>query len=233
MVAQDPATPPRGVGSLLREFYADPLAWAGLAVCTLVLTYGGGAILFWFHAIYLGEGGPAISPYLHWALDSTAGFLGLTPAIGLIIPIAAWTAMTPGPGGARLGRVRPIRFAFVGGVLLALVTAPGPLIHDNFLARGTWLGEHITHLWGGPQYVSTHVHHEVEANPLFEMGQQVVAGIPTYVPLTFVALMLARAMNRIGRRVEPALEAAIEPVVEAVEPVIELIEPAVDPIDPT
>jgi hypothetical protein len=155
--------------------------------------------MFWFHAIYLGEGGPSISPYLHWALDSTAGFLGLTPAIAIIIPLAAWTAMEPGPGGARIGRVRAGRFALVGGVLLALVTAPAPLFHDNFLARGTWLGEHITDMWGGSQYVSAHVHHEVEASPLFEMGQQVVAGIPTYIPLMFVGLLLARAMARLGR----------------------------------
>jgi hypothetical protein len=155
--------------------------------------------MFWFHAIYLGEGGPSISPYLHWALDSTAGFLGLTPAIAVIIPLAAWTAMEPGTDGARLGRVRAVRFALVGGVLLAVVTAPAPLFHDNFLARGTWLGEHITSMWGGPQYASAHVHQEVGASPLFEMGQQVVAGIPTYVPLMFVGLFSVRLMSRLSR----------------------------------
>jgi hypothetical protein len=207
----DGSPPVRGVGSLVREFYRDPVAWAGLAVCTLVLTYGGGAVMFWFHAIYLGEGGPAISPYLHWALDSTAGFLGLTPAIAVIIPLAAWTAMEPGPDGARLGRVRPLLFALVGGVLLAMVTAPAPIFHDNFLARGTWLGEHITHMWGGSQYVSAHVHQEVEAGPVFEMGQQVVAGIPTYVPLMFLGLMLVRFMNRLGRGRRGLSPAPIDP----------------------
>jgi len=207
----DDSPPVRGMGSLVREFYRDPVAWAGLAVCTLVLTYGGGAIMFWFHAIYLGEGGPAISPYLHWALDSTAGFLGLTPAIAVIIPLAAWTAMEPGPGGARLGRVRPGLFALVAGVLLALVTAPAPIFHDNFLARGTWLGEHITHMWGGPQYVSAHVHQEVEAGPWFEMGQQVVAGIPTYVPLMFVGLMLVRCLNHVGRGRRGVTPAPVDP----------------------
>lgn len=195
----DDGPPARSAGSLVRAFYRDPVAWAGLAVYALILAYGGGAIMFWFHAIYLGEGGPAISPYLHWALDSTAGFLGLTPAIAVIIPLAAWTAMEPGPDGARIGRVRPVRFALVGGVLLALVTAPAPVIHDNVLARGTWLGEHITRIWGGQQYVSAHVHQEVEASPLFEMGQQVVAGIPTYVPLMFVGLVVVRSLSRLGR----------------------------------
>jgi hypothetical protein len=220
-----------GFGSLMRDFYADPVAWAGLAVCTLILTYGGGAVMFWFHAIYLGEGGPAVSPYLHWALDSSAGFLGLTPPIALILPIAAWTAMEPGPWGDRIGRVRVGRFALVGGVLLAVVTAPAPLIHDSFLARGTWLADHITKMWGGPQYISGHVHHEAEASPVFEMAQQVVAGIPTYVPLMFIGLMMARGLIGAGRRAEPVLEAAIDPVIEAIDPAID---PAIEPhpIDP-
>lgn len=209
LILDDDGPPTRGLGSLVRDFYRDPIAWAGLAVCTLILTYGGGAIMFWFHAIYLGEGGPAISPYLHWALDSTAGFVGLAPAIAVIIPLAAWTAMEPEPDGARVGRVRAVRFALVGGVLLALVTAPAPLIHDNVLARGTWLGERITKMWGGPQYVTPGVHQEVEAGPLFEMGQQVVAGIPTYVPLMFLSLSFVRFLNRRGR--SGAVPAAVDP----------------------
>jgi hypothetical protein len=174
---------PRGV----RDFYADKLAWAGLALCALALTYGGGAAMFWFHAIELGEGGPAISPWLHWGLDSTAGFLGLTPLIAVIVPVAAWAAVDPG------GRVRAWRFAAVGGMLLAVLTAPAPLLHDRFLARGTWLAGRITELWGDPRYAAAPEHHHHAETPLFDMGAHVVAGIPTYVVLSWLGLGLARA----------------------------------------
>lgn len=185
--AQRPSRP-RGV----RDYYADQVAWAGLALCTLVLTYGGGAAMFWFHAIHLGEGGPAISPWLHWGLDSTAGFLGLTPLIAVILPVAAWATVDAG------GRVRAGRFAVVGGGMLALVAAPAPLFHDTFLARGTWLAGRITELWGDPRYASVAAHHHHES-PLFEMGQQVLAGVAIYVPLTWLGLMLARtAVSRGG-----------------------------------
>src|SRR5439155_8840188 len=60
----------------LLAFYGDRLAWIALAVSAFIICYGGGAVLFWFHAIYLGEGGPAISPTAHWLLDSTAGLIG-------------------------------------------------------------------------------------------------------------------------------------------------------------
>jgi hypothetical protein len=171
----------------VRDFYADKLAWAGLALCALALTYGGGAAMFWFHAIELGEGGPAISPWLHWGLDSTAGFLGLTPLIAVIVPVAAWAAVDPG------GRVRAWRFAAVGGMLLAVLTAPAPLLHDRFLARGTWLAGRITELWGDPRYAAAPEHHHHAETPLFEMGAHVVAGIPTYVVLSWLGLGLARA----------------------------------------
>jgi hypothetical protein len=198
--------PTRYLAAVIRDFYGDPLAWLGLAICTVILTYIGGASMFWFHAMYLGEGGPAISPWLHWGLDSSAGFLGLTPFIAVIIPIAAWTAMLPGPGEITIGHVRAFRFALVGGVLLALVTAPAPLFHDTFLARGTWLADHITERWGGPEYLTGHVHHRDEGTPLISMVQQIGWGIVTYVPLMLVALTAVRVVTRPFRRrlsVEP------------------------------
>jgi hypothetical protein len=205
----DPAPPPTGEPgragprAVVRAFYADPLAWTGLAVAMLVLTYGGGAVMFWFHAVYLGEGGPAISPWLHWAMDSSAGCIGLTPAIALIIPLAAGTSLEDRPGGGSV-RVRPGLFALVGGVLLAVVTAPAPLVHDTLLARGTWLGEKATTMWGGQHSVSHGVLYE-KGSAWFEMGQQVVVGILTYVPLMFVTLMAVRVIGgRARRRPAPA-----------------------------
>jgi hypothetical protein len=191
-IPPSPSVPARGARGLVRGFYRDPVAWIGLAFFSLVLTYLGGAIMFWFHALYLGEGGPAISPWLHWALDSSAGCLGLTIPIAVILPVAAWAALD------RHGHINAGVFSLVGGVLLALTTAPAPLFHNNFLARGTWLAERLTSLVGSQQYavpVDVHEHESV----LFEMAQQVVAGIPTYVPLMFIALMVARGVIRLAQ----------------------------------
>ena len=121
---------------MLVEFYRDPLAWLGLFVSTLILAYAGGLVMFILHAEILGEQGPAISPFAHWALDSTLGFLGLAPAVAMILPIAAW-ATTPGPADG----VRPAGYAAVGGGLFALATGPGPIAHDLLVGRGTWLGD--------------------------------------------------------------------------------------------
>ena len=94
--------------------------------------------------------------------------------------------------------MRAGRFSLVGGALLAVLTAPAPLFHDRFLARGTWLAGQITAWWGDPRYANAAAHHHHES-PLFEMGQHVLAGVPIYVPLTWVGLMLARgALSRGG-----------------------------------
>ncbi|HET6952684.1 MAG TPA: hypothetical protein VFI47_20040 [Acidimicrobiales bacterium] len=201
-----PATPQHGrsrrrgrPAAVVREFYRDPVAWTGFGVCTLVLTYAGGAVMFWFHAIYLGEGGPAISPWMHWGLDSSAGFVGLSPAIALILPVAARVAGRrtdrAGPGA---GLVPAGWFALAGGVLLALVTAPAPLLHDRYLARGTWLASRITELWGNGRPVLPEA--PEEESVAGEMVTQVLAGIPTYVVLLWVALLAIRLAITLHRR---------------------------------
>lgn len=205
---------PRVLAQIVRSFYADRLGSVALLMCAVILTYGGGAAMFWFHAIYLGEGGPAISPWLHWALDSTAGFIGLTPPISIILPVAAWvTAPASGsinPAGSR----RPIRFAVIGGVLLALVAAPGPVLHDTFLGRGTWLADQITEWWGGHEY------HEwtgtpQEASIPVKIGQQIAAGALIYVCLMWIAVCLLRWLapappqhSRVNARVGRPAEAS-------------------------
>ncbi len=55
----------------LRGFYAQPLARRVLLTTSILLTYGGGAAMFWLHAIHRGEKGPAINHWFHWLLDST------------------------------------------------------------------------------------------------------------------------------------------------------------------
>ncbi|MCW3042463.1 MAG: hypothetical protein JWL57_621, partial [Actinobacteria bacterium] len=91
------------------------------------LAYAGGAVMFWFHAIYRGEQGPAISPWYHWLLDSSLGFFGLTPALFLILPAALWILQRTRQG-SRLANTG--RYVAVVGAIFAAVTGPGPVLHD-------------------------------------------------------------------------------------------------------
>ncbi len=187
----------------LRAFYADPISWVGLVVCTALLTYGGGAVMFWFHAIYLGEGGPAISPWLHWLIDSSFGFVGLTPAIALILPVAAHVATaTAGADGTNGGRVRAVPFAVVAGCLLALMVGPAPLFHDTFISQGTPLADKVTEMWGNG---SSPTGEPYEAPMFIEMVQQIGIGVPTYIALTWLGVAAARGLAAIGfpRAVRP------------------------------
>jgi hypothetical protein len=189
--APAPAAPlsPRSVWRLLREYYRDPLAWVALVVFAVLLAYGGGAVMFWFHAIYLGEGGPAISPWLHWLLDSTAGFIGLTPALAIIMPLAA--AVSPG-GSAR--------YALTIGTVFAFVTAPGPLLHNALVGRGTWVANHVTALLGNGHPAAGAPHH---IPPIVDMSGQVAVGLPTYIAIAGLALIAMRALHE-ARAVNPA-----------------------------
>lgn len=182
---------PRAYFRLLRSFYGERIGRIGTGVCVVVLVYGGGAAMFWFHSIHLGEGGPAISPWLHWIVDSTAGLLGLTAPIVLIVPLAASVA-TRSPG---LPTVRSGLFAGVTGTLLAVVTAPGPLIHDAFVGRGTWLAAQATRLFGnGHEATGT----PPDLSPALRMLQQIAFAIPLYVSLTWLALWAVRfALRRL------------------------------------
>jgi len=227
-------TPPAGWSPasllrLVREFYRQPFAWLLLVVTDLTLVYGGGAAMFWYHSYFLGEGGPAISPYLHWFVDSTAGLVGLTPVLFVILPIAAraaWDAapvrahsMTQGPAAARTSsttaqrstrnNVRPVSFMAVGGILFALATAPGPIVHDNLVGRGTWLAGEITKLWGnGRPLPATH-----HLTPITAVLTQEAFGLPLYPALMGILLVLGGFLFKASNR--RAAEAADRPMVGA------------------
>src|SRR2546421_5709408 len=129
----------------LRAFYSQPVAWLAVLVTSAVLGYAGGAVMFWFHALYRGEQGPAISPWYHWLLDASLAFFGLMPAIFLILPAALWMLQRRGEGSslARTGR-----YAGMVGALFAAGTGPGPLLHDLIAGRGTLLARTAQTLFG-------------------------------------------------------------------------------------
>lgn len=199
-------TPPSGwaPASLLRlikDFYRQPFAWLLLVVSTVTLVYGGGAAMFWYHSYFLGEGGPAISPYLHWFVDSTAGLIGLAPVLFVILPVAAraaWDAQPSDKGHAtgHVRTIRPVSFVAVSGILFALATAPGPIVHDNLVGRGTWLAGEITRLWGDGRPLPQH--HQL--TPVVAVLTQEAFGLPLYVALLGGLLVVLGAAMRMRNR---------------------------------
>lgn len=63
----------RKLTGLVGEFYARPGRGLELAVTSLMLTYGGGAVMFWLHAIYRGEQGPPIADVFHCSWTPASG----------------------------------------------------------------------------------------------------------------------------------------------------------------
>jgi hypothetical protein len=185
----------RQVAGVYIAFYRDPVAWLALAVSAVMLCYVGGLAMFWFHAVHLAEGGPAISWYAHWLLDSTFGFVALTPALFLLIPVSvAASRLLIGPAAPGL---LPWMYTAICGSLFAVVTMPGPIAHNLIVGRGTWVANEVTKLVGDPTAkLAPATHYTV----LADMTQQLGAGIPVYVVLTGVSLVLVRALVGARRR---------------------------------
>jgi hypothetical protein len=176
----------RSLLGTFRDFYRDPVAWVALLITSVLLCYAAGLVMFWFHAEALGEGGPAISWYAHWILDSTFGFIALTPALALIMPIAVWAAAA---GTTIAPRLMPWLYTSVAGVLFALVTVPGPIAHNLIVGRGTWIANQVTQLIGSPGAPPSAVHHYPA---IAEMTQQLGFGVILYVVTVAVSLPLIR-----------------------------------------
>jgi hypothetical protein len=194
----DPAGPPTRFGfrrprvsELVRAFvdyYRDPVAWLALIVTSLLLTYVGGAVMFWFHATYLGEGGPAISPYAHWLLDSTVGFLALTPVLAILLPLSTSAAQAIARGTRSLV---PWLQALLCGVAFAIVATPGPIAHDLLVGRGTWIARQATQVLGDPSAPPLPRH---DYPLLADLTQQFGAGLPLYVALMGLAVLVVRVI---------------------------------------
>lgn len=203
----------------VRQFYCRPVAWAALLVSSALLTYGGGAIMFWFHAVVRGEQGPAISETHHWLLDSTLGFVALTPVLALIVPLGVWVA--------RRGGQRAYVVAVAG--LFAATTGPGPFLHGVMAGADAPLGRLAARVFGPEGAASSGAMHAQDRSPLTEGLLQVLVGLPVYLACTWLALRLVRGTVSHARRV-----AAGRAVARAVPALIDPGQaPAAPPILPT
>ena len=193
---------------VVRAFYRRPIAWAGLLVTSALLTFGGGAVMFWFHAVVRGEQGPAIADSHHWLLDSTLGFVALTPVLAVIVPLAVWAAGRPGGG-----RAAPRVYVAAVAVLFTVTTGPGPFLHNVVAGEGTPLAQVAIGVFGEDERVSMRNMHVHERSPVGEGLLQLAVGLPVYLACTWLALVLVRAACRGARRGLPRITA--RPPVEA------------------
>ena len=172
----------------LAVHYPSRRAWCSLIATSFTLAYVGGAAMYWTHAVYRGEQGPPIAHPWHWFLDSTLGFLGLTPALLVLIPLARRIAAN---------RSSAVEALALGG-LFTLVTAPGPLLHGVIAGAGTPLARWATSLVGSdPGIQSTHAH-GVDHSAASEVVTQLVMGFPVYIGLAFVVGLVLRQIGRGG-----------------------------------
>lgn len=187
------------VGSLeaITSFYRRPVAWLALLVSSLLLTFGGGAVMFWFHAIFRGEQGPAIGDLHHWLLDSSLGFFALTPVLALILPLGVRAAGPTGSSGLRA-------YVLTVAVLFTLTTGPGPFLHDRVAGARTPLARIATQLLGEDAGVAARNMHVHDRSPVAEGLLQVALGLPVYLLCTWLALRLVRALAR-GSARRPSL----------------------------
>ncbi len=176
----------------VRSFYRRPVAWLALVVSAAFLTYGGGAVMFWLHAVVRGEAGPAINHVHHWFLDSTLGFVALTPVLAVIVPLAAWRA------GAD-GRSPDSGYILAAATVFTVFTGPGPLLHDMVAGAGTPLADLATRVFGADAAVAARSAHAPSHSALSEGVLQIVVGFPVYVLCTWLALRFVRFCARATR----------------------------------
>ncbi|HYN93886.1 MAG TPA: hypothetical protein VES42_08560 [Pilimelia sp.] len=191
----------RALPQALLGFYRDRLSWVVLGVTSVMLCYVGGLIMFWFHAVELGEGGPAISWQAHWLLDSTFAFIALTPALALIIPLAvAWSRVV---ATSSHRHVMQWAYAIIAGGLFALATTPGPLAHDMLVGRGTWIADRLTQWIGDPGAPLAPV---TDYPMSAALTQQLGAGVALYVAMALVTTLMIRGLVGRSNRNTPIRE---------------------------
>jgi hypothetical protein len=181
----------------LEAFYSKPLGWAAWVVTTLYLAYGGGAALFWVHARIRGESGPAISDISHWLLDSTLGFVALAPSVFLLLPMALWAVRRL--KGDSL-RARTLGFVVLVGTAFALVTVPGPALHNLLVGEGTPMSVLAESVLGYDPVVAARNTRAPNHSALSESLVQLIVGVPVYLAAAALALLTVRGAADLRRR---------------------------------
>ena len=184
-------------GRVLRTFYSRPLGWGVAIFVSATLSYVGGGLMFWLHAVYRGEKGPAIGYVQHWVLDSTLGFIALTPIVLLLLPAVLWTLSWR---GRRTGGVPVGLYVLAVGTLFALVTGPGPLLHNAIAGAGKPLANLATDVFGHDHDMALRHADAPERSAFTEGVLQVAVGIPAYSLLTLGSVVVVRNVMRSRRR---------------------------------
>lgn len=179
-------------GEVLADFYAQPLARTALGVCTVLLSFGGGAVMFWVHAVWRREPGPPIANVYHCLLDTTLGSLALTPVLALLLPLGILAA---GRTRWRLGG-----FVLTLAAGFTLLTGPGPFLHNELAGAGTPVARMATHLFGHDAAVATRAGDTHECSSVTEGLVQIAIGLPVYTLLTWFGLACVRRRRRRQQR---------------------------------
>lgn len=182
----------RHLTTALTTFYADRRARHTLVTVALLLCYGGGTVMFGVHYTIRRECGPPINAGWHWLLDSTIGFVALTPL--LIVGLPAMAAVLR-RGGARGWSSAVGIYSVLVGSAFAVATAPGPYVHDRLAGQGRPLARLATSIFGEDATAMAHNMHGLQHSMISEGLVQVTVGLPVYIALTWLALRLAQVSS--------------------------------------
>lgn len=185
------------IAQVVRAFYSRPLGWGAMLAVSAALAYAGGGVMFWLHAIYRGEQGPAIGYWQHWFLDSTLGFVALTPAVFLLLPIVLWR-LSRRKGSKSRARVG--LYVVIVGSLFALVTGPGPVLHNAIAGAETPLADVATDVFGRDPDIARQHAHAPDRSPVTGGLLQIAVGIPVYSLLTLASILVVRKVVGARRR---------------------------------
>jgi hypothetical protein len=173
-------------------FYTDRSSRASLLASTLLLCYGGGIVMFVVHYVVRRECGPAINAGWHWLLDSTIGFVALTPLLAVLLPTAA--TILHRRTGTPPSRPAVGPYSVLVGAAFAVATAPGPFVHDRIAGAGRPLARLATVVFGEDQAALAHNAHAVEHSAVSEGIVQLAVGLPLYIALTYLAISMVRSV---------------------------------------
>jgi hypothetical protein len=198
-VDERPVGPATIIAGHLRAFYSQPIGWVALIVTSAAFTYGGGSVMFWFHAIHRGENGPPINDVAHWLLDSTLGFIALTPLLFFLLPGALYALRRSARRGSRN---KAVAYVVLVGVLFGVATGPGPLLHNRLVGACAPLGRLVAEMLPSDPLVSARNAMAMEHSALSEGLLQVIVGVPVYIVAGLLAMAAVRVIS--GWRPRPA-----------------------------